>query len=331
MPVFALYTFDDSDQTALDSATDNGAQNGVYLNGATASGGQLQLDGVDDLVKIQTDPSFQMDRGTLAIDFTQGALPESGAATLLSRDSVGETNGGFHIDILSDGSVQVTHEIAGADPVVFTTEAGFVGTGDTVSLSYSWDLGGEGGQLSIANTTQGTDYSADVPNTVTMDQGDIDQHWVVGAGQTLTNPGEVNDINQHFNGSVSEFSLSDTVDNTGPGEDPVATPDTAVTDEDVPVTIDVLGNDSDPAGNPLTVTGASAGNGTVAINDDGSITYTPGADFNGTDEITYTVSNGQGGTTSSTVTVTVNPVNDDPVANPDSAATSGVVPVTIDV
>ena len=46
----------------------------------------------------------------------------------------------------------------------------------------------------------------------------------------------------------------------------------------------------------------------------GTLTYTPNADFNGTDTITYTISDGNGGTATSTVDVTVTAVNDAPVA-----------------
>lgn len=67
MPVFALYNFDDADAIARDSALGNGAQNGAYVNGAAASGGQVVLDGLNDIVKIAPDPSFQLDRGTLDI------------------------------------------------------------------------------------------------------------------------------------------------------------------------------------------------------------------------------------------------------------------------
>ncbi|MET4129631.1 Hint domain-containing protein [Roseovarius sp. MBR-6] len=112
---------------------------------------------------------------------------------------------------------------------------------------------------------------------------------------------------------------------------PVTQPDEATTDEDTTVTIDVLTNDSDPDGDPLTVTDATAPNGTVTVNTDGTITYTPNPDFNGTDTITYTADDGNGGTTPGTVTVTVNPVNDAPVAAPDSSATDFETPVTIDV
>ena len=73
-----------------------------------------------------------------------------------------------------------------------------------------------------------------------------------------------------------------------------------------------LANDTDPDGDPLTVTSASAANGTVTINPDGTLRYVPNANFNGTDTITYTISDGQGGTSTATVTVTVGAVNDAP-------------------
>ncbi|MDN2661677.1 cadherin-like domain-containing protein, partial [Neptunomonas sp. CHC150] len=90
------------------------------------------------------------------------------------------------------------------------------------------------------------------------------------------------------------------------------TGESATTDEDTPVTVDVLANDSDVDGDTLTVDFATAANGTVAINPDGTITYTPNANFTGSDTITYTVTDGNGGTATATVAVTINAVNDNP-------------------
>lgn len=103
---------------------------------------------------------------------------------------------------------------------------------------------------------------------------------------------------------------------------PVTGPDTAVTDEDVSVDIPVLANDSDPDGDPLTVTSATATNGTVVVNPDNTLTYTPNPDFNGSDTITYTADDGNGNSTPGTVAVTVNPVNDAPDAVNDSGITT---------
>lgn len=213
MPIFALYNFNDAGTTAADSALSNGAQNGVYINGAVATGGQAQLDGANDLVKIYQDPAFQMDRGTLDIQFSLSDVPQTGTQTVLSRDSVGQTHGGYHIDILDDGSVVISHETP-TGTTTFGTAPGFAQPGDAIKLSYSWDQGGTGGALVIDNLTTNAAFDQPVPSTLTMDMGSVNQPWIIGAGQSLSNPNILNDINQHFAGSVDTFSLSDTVDNT---------------------------------------------------------------------------------------------------------------------
>ena len=114
-------------------------------------------------------------------------------------------------------------------------------------------------------------------------------------------------------------------------DDPVANDDTATTNEDEAVTVDVLANDTDADGDTLTIQSVTNGaNGTV-VNNGTDVTYTPNADFNGTDNFSYTISDGNGGTDAATVTVTVEPVNDDPVAEDDTASTDEDTAVTIDV
>jgi Ca2+-binding RTX toxin-like protein len=121
----------------------------------------------------------------------------------------------------------------------------------------------------------------------------------------------------------------------GPGGGaPNAVADSAVVDEDAgPTAIPVLANDSDPDGDSLAITAASDGaHGTVAITGGGNgLTYAPEVDYNGADSFTYTVSDGQGGEDTATVSVTVSPVNDDPDAEDDAAATPEDAAVTIAV
>ena len=104
---------------------------------------------------------------------------------------------------------------------------------------------------------------------------------------------------------------------------PVAIVDTATILEDAATTsIDVIANDTDAdTADTLTLTAvATAGTGTVAINLDGvSVDYTPASDFNGTEVITYTVSDGTLADETGTLTVTVTSVNDAPVAVADTA------------
>lgn len=213
MPVFALYTFDDADTIAMDSALDNGNQFGYYLNGATAAGGQAVLDGQNDFVKIMPSETFQLDRGTLDISFTLNNSPLTATQTVLARDSQGQHAGDYRVEILQDGSVLISHE-TGTDTVTWQTEPGFANPGDTLALSYSWDFGGEGGSLQLTNATTGGSFADDVPNTVTMDQGDgAGRPWTVGAGQSHTPDGTLQNIDQHLGASISEFKISDTVDN----------------------------------------------------------------------------------------------------------------------
>src|SRR5213079_849603 len=101
---------------------------------------------------------------------------------------------------------------------------------------------------------------------------------------------------------------------------PVALDDSASTPEDVAVTIAPLANDSDLDGDPLTITGATTTNGTVVIVGGTNLLFTPTANYNGTTTIPYSISDGNGGTASATVTVIVTPVNDPPVALDDSYA-----------
>lgn len=87
---------------------------------------------------------------------------------------------------------------------------------------------------------------------------------------------------------------------------PRAADDTAATVAGTPVTVAVLANDGDPDGDALTVSGlGAAGNGTAVLNADGTVTYTPGAGFTGTDSFSYTVSDGRGATDTASVGVTV--------------------------
>ncbi|WMN93107.1 tandem-95 repeat protein [Vibrio parahaemolyticus] len=118
-------------------------------------------------------------------------------------------------------------------------------------------------------------------------------------------------------GGVSE-STTVSVDVTPVNDAPVAKDDTAITDEDTPVTIDVLPNDNDIDGDKLSIQSASVpeAQGKVEIVD-GKLVFTPAENFNGQAEITYTVTDGQL-TDEAKVTVTVNPVNDAPTIKVDA-------------
>ena len=106
-----------------------------------------------------------------------------------------------------------------------------------------------------------------------------------------------------------------------------ANDDTGTTNEDTAVTVDVLANDG--FGGGATVSNVSnATHGTVVINNDNTVTYTPFADFNGSDSFTYTADTTGGTAETATVNVTINAVQD---ANNDILSTNEDTAGTVDV
>ncbi|WP_163764974.1 Ig-like domain-containing protein [Mycolicibacterium parafortuitum] len=123
-------------------------------------------------------------------------------------------------------------------------------------------------------------------------------------------------------GHTSTTTVSVTVVAAPANESPSATDDSTTTTEDTSVVIDVKANDTDPDEDTLVLTATTAPqHGTVAVLD-GKVTYTPTANYHGTDTFTYTVSDGEAADTA-TVTVTITPVNDAPVAVNDSVIVPG--------
>jgi|GEM_PF-5874378 len=116
---------------------------------------------------------------------------------------------------------------------------------------------------------------------------------------------------------------------------PTANDDTATTDEDTSVTVDVVANDTDPNGDALDVSditnGPSHGTAQITGESNDKIQFDPGDDATANVSITYEVSDGNGGADAATLNVTVDPVNDAPTANDDSATTDEDTSVIVDV
>ncbi|MDX1919723.1 MAG: cadherin-like domain-containing protein, partial [Candidatus Caenarcaniphilales bacterium] len=123
------------------------------------------------------------------------------------------------------------------------------------------------------------------------------------------------------------------IDNGGSSNSsPLALSDSGSNQEDSAITMSLLPNDSDPDGDTLTITSVTQGaNGSVLINSDGTVTYTPNANFYGSDTFTYTISDGHGGTSTASVNVTIDPVDDLPEAVNDMTTTSENTPLIISV
>jgi len=112
-------------------------------------------------------------------------------------------------------------------------------------------------------------------------------------------------------------------------DNPVAVDDSATTNEDNSVTIDVVANDTDVDGDARSLASVgSASHGSVSIVS-GKAFYSPASNYNGADSFTYVVSDGHGGQATGNVTITINPINDAPTANSQSASTNSNMPVAI--
>ena len=152
-----------------------------------------------------------------------------------------------------------------------------------------------------------------------------------GVAPNLTytpNPGYsgTDDLIFTVNDEVSGIGVAQveiTVGVSTPNNPPVAADDVSATDEDVAVTIVVLANDGDADDDGLSVVSVTQGaNGATSINANDSVTYTPSANFNGNDDFDYTISDGNGGIDTASVSVALTAVNDAPVADDQSVNTN---------
>ena len=121
------------------------------------------------------------------------------------------------------------------------------------------------------------------------------------------------------NGGSAQATVSLTI--TPVNDDPVANADADTLDEGATLNTaapGLLANDSDPENDTLSVNATPVtppANGTLALNADGSFTYTHDGSETTADSFTYQVEDGNGGSTQASVTLTITPVNDAPAAN----------------
>ncbi|MGH1485672.1 MAG: Ig-like domain-containing protein [Cellvibrionaceae bacterium] len=187
---------------------------------------------------------------------------------------------------------------------------------------------------SIAHNTQLTNF-----NPLNNDSDPDGDSLSLESATTTTGSAVVNSNNtfsynptNNFSGTaVIEYTISDgqatatsnvTVTVAAPPTSsnsvPVVVADTATVNEDDQLaSVDVLANDSDPDGDSLTVQSASTSTGSVTVNSDNTLRYTPPTNFFGAVSISYTANDGQASTTGN-LAVTVSPVNDAPSASNDS-------------
>jgi hypothetical protein len=117
----------------------------------------------------------------------------------------------------------------------------------------------------------------------------------------------VSDTEEFDEGILNSWGLTICYAPSSENRPPQASPDTAVTPHNTPVSLAVTVNDSDLDGDALTVNTVSAPAHGTAVSDDATkkIVYTPAADFSGMDSFTYTLNDGKGGESTAAVSVRV--------------------------
>ncbi len=184
------------------------------------------------------------------------------------------------------------------------------------------DTDPDGERLRVASVTAPENGTAAVVSGGVRYEPDLNWYGEDRFTYTAMDPG----------GLRSEATVRVTV--TPVNDPPEAVDDEAETLEDVAVVVDVLANDTDVDGDPLTVISAGpAGHGATAIAD-GGVRYSPALNWYGTDRFSYTIADPGGLTATATVTMTVLPVNDAPEAVgviPDQTLEEGGGAVTVDL
>ena len=278
-----------------------------------------------DLLGDDTDP----DGDTLSLTEIDGVA--AGGTITLASGALVTVNGDGTVDYDPNGQFNNLDDTESAtDSFQYTISDGNGGT-DTATATIT--ITGNEDPTVIAPDSATTDENTptvidvlandsdpddnDNPLTVdTVTQPAPGQGTVTNNGSNVTfDPGT--DFDDLGEGETEEVTFTYTTDTgatetvavtvIGKNDGPTAQDDTATTDEDTPVlNIDVLGNDTDPENDTLSVvSAASAPNGTVTVNGDGTLNYTPNPGFNGTDVVTYTISDGNGGSDVASVTIMI--------------------------
>ncbi|GLU36410.1 retention module-containing protein [Pseudomonas sp. NBRC 100443] len=289
---------------------------------ANTSDAIVQLTGLVNLAagnytfKVTADDGY-----SIRIDGVEVAKVDANqsASTLVSPVFTVAQGGNHQIEILywdQGGNAQLKVELAPAGG------SHSVLGGSSLSHPLAELVTNEDTALTIAaNTLLGNDSDVDGDSlSILSVQGAVNGTVKLENGNVVFTPAKDVNGTGSFTYTVSDghggtSTATVTVGINAVNDAPVAKPDIASTQEDKPVTLNVLANDSDVDGDSLSVTSASASNGSVTVNADGTLTYTPKANFSGSDSITYTISDGHGGTASSTVALSVTPVADVPLLN----------------
>ncbi len=201
-------------------------------------------------------------------------------------------------ELISDGAVTIMLAASGVDETVNT-----------------------GDEYQLVLTYEGITTGSNCDINITMDTSPGFASCSVGGSFIGNGHVRITTANIHLGTNYNWFYNTEL--RGGGNAAPVAGDDAGSVNEDGSVDVAVLANDSDADGDTLNVSNVSnPPNGSASVNPDDTINYVPDPNYNGADSFSYTVSDGNGGSDSANVSMTVNPVNDAPVAVDDSGFTT---------
>ena len=279
--------------------------------------------------------------GKLTFTLTPNAHGQATVSVYLTDDG-GTDNGGVDSSLDPENPVEFIITVNPVNDAPVARDDKYTTTEDTAQLSAT------GGNSVLLKGTDDGDVDGDKLSVVAINVGEVS--FAVGSEITLASGAllklnadgtftykpngkfEYLDDGKAFaetftytisdgNGGMDDATVTITVN--GVNDAPVANNDAYSVDEDTTLTVaaaGVMANDTDVDVEPLT---ASLGVGptnakSFTFNADGSFSYVPNDNYNGVDTFTYLVNDGTVNSAAATVTITVNPVNDAPVANDDA-------------
>lgn len=306
---------------ALATASDTGASNAdritKFNNASSAAALQFIVSGVTDGATV-----------TLSIDgvVVGTATAASGQATITTNGTTSLADGEHIVTsiqtyqgVASEASAPITFTVDAAPPAAISNTAPALAT---ISELYIFDA------ASDDEGETGMVYSlVDAPTGMTIDAATGVINWT---------PTEEQAVPQRYTIRLADAAgneVTQIVDVTVYGDIPADT-DSYTVDEDETLTVDaasgVLANDGDDESGTLTaaiVTGPA--HGELAFNADGSFTYTPDANFFGTDEFTYQATDGDADSNIARVVITVTSQDDETTPTEDSYATNEGATLTV--
>ena len=207
--LIGLWDFLTGSETKDTGLDDGVAQDGTKVGGGTFSGGRFDASGKNTYFDVEgNDNPFQLDAGTLVTQFTQVGDPAwcDYYSTVVSRGEAADAydEGFFEVRVTDGGALQVRHIDNGAVSLLSSAD-GFVGKGDSIRVTYSWDEA-TGTTALVENTSDGT--SVTLSNDVTGLTFDItdndDESFTIGGQES-----DDGTYDKFFDGKIDYVAILD--------------------------------------------------------------------------------------------------------------------------